>query len=830
MQFLGADATSGSKWIDAAERAAQSYHGTKSLPRNDGATRNEDNDDEWLLVRCVPGASLGLAAVPDPANGGLLVQQVTVGGAAEAGRLRAGDRILEINGVRLVGPQQGEQTVQSLLRQGGTLRLHVARAKTAAAAKSSSGHFALQQAANNTRKIGHIHEIALRKGPHGLGFSLTTRDNPAGGQSPIYVKKILPLGAAILDGRLRAGDRLLEVNGVPIAGQSQAEVVEMLRATPANASVTFVVSRQQEGAPHTSENDIAVQEPSSAVGQHAAVSESANVTPPKPPAPIFPTPKPTSTSDADAQPQRECLTLHIPVKETEKAGLGISVKGKTSTNRSASSELADGDLGIFVKSVLNGGAASLDGRLRMNDQLLWVNESSLLAQSNEEAMETLRNAMLRRSCTHPGMITLKVARRVGSRPTNGQPNGGRTVVYLSPEKGALDRNPVLDRLTGGMAAASIGKPPSTTKHQHALRNESYYKATNATQPHINTSVLIEDDPEPRNPNTNRSDPAAARPAANSNGSDITTTYDSQLSLDTKPEAAAAFSRDAIGRRSMSEKHHAALDAKETGTYQRNKMAREQRERSANERPPHRGGSMESLRVPAAGQRDGVPAERMVQMGALDKRGPSLGLKISSSLESLQTLVQEIQMADGEPKKRGAMSLRAPRGGRRGEDTLPATGECFCFRSNYPSAVCKLFRFADTVDGGFITRHGPLHSSLHEGKAKTKKSTGLLKGIGQMFRLGRYRRDNVVAPAVPKAHSDFGPTQQRQQRPSAMPTPSFVPLAAHRPPGGPPIYQQPPAPPPPLSAYGLGTNTTFNQRYAQSFYVHPGELQQQQQMG
>lgn len=58
---------------------------------------------------------------------------------------------------------------------------------------------------------------------------------------------------------------------------------------------------------------------------------------------------------------------------------------------------------------------------------------------------------------------------------------------------------------------------------------------------------------------------------------IDATYSSQLSLETNPPV-DAFSRDAVGRRSISEKHHAALDAKETGTYQRNKKLREERER------------------------------------------------------------------------------------------------------------------------------------------------------------------------------------------------------------------------------------------------------------
>lgn len=66
---------------------------------------------------------------------------------------------------------------------------------------------------------------------------------------------------------------------------------------------------------------------------------------------------------------REILTFNIPVHDTEKAGLGISVKGKTSGSK---------DLGIFIKGVMYGGAASRDNRLRTNDQLLNVNGNEKL--------------------------------------------------------------------------------------------------------------------------------------------------------------------------------------------------------------------------------------------------------------------------------------------------------------------------------------------------------------------------------------------------------------------------------------------------------------------
>lgn len=47
---------------------------------------------------------------------------------------------------------------------------------------------------------------------------------------------------------------------------------------------------------------------------------------------------------------REFLTLDVPLNDSGSAGLGVSVKGNRSKENHA-------DLGIFVKSIINGGAA-----------------------------------------------------------------------------------------------------------------------------------------------------------------------------------------------------------------------------------------------------------------------------------------------------------------------------------------------------------------------------------------------------------------------------------------------------------------------------------------
>lgn len=86
--------------------------------------------------------------------------------------------------------------------------------------------------------------VELKKGVRGLGFSVTTQDNKTNEEeSFIFVKKILPSGSAVEDGRLHPGDCILEVNGVSMTGKPQEEVVAFLRKIPVNENVVLLVAR-----------------------------------------------------------------------------------------------------------------------------------------------------------------------------------------------------------------------------------------------------------------------------------------------------------------------------------------------------------------------------------------------------------------------------------------------------------------------------------------------------------------------------------------------------------------------------------------------------------
>ena len=564
-----------------------------------------------------------------------------------------------------------------------------------------------------------IYVYVFFQGAHGLGFSLTTRDIQSSGVTPIYIKHILPKGAAIENGQLKPGDRLLEVNDVSIDGKTQSEVVTILRNIPEQSEVELVVSRQerveemdQQVATTTLEkkDKVAARQSMSSLpntdmattslgGKGEADSSRESTVPnTSEESEDFSSMSPDLQMNQNGEiifpwKHREILTLDIPVHDTERAGLGVSVKGKT-TGGGAKGIV---DLGIFVKNVIHGGAASRDGRLKTNDQLVNINGISLLGKANCDAMDTLRRAMHEEGPT-PGVITLTVARRLNVRSTNSTESASKlrhtgrdsvssmmtsssgddsyreyrihenanrsinnsslndtsvtsnndTVIYIEKPKPppapfnnfvapAAPRNPVVDRLMGRKDKSADA----------ALRNESYYRATGHDT--WNTTMLQQqlDSTDaggirlPQSPTlhkastetfmieqddggagSDRKKKKSARPHSpdgcevSEKDSDVTdVAYASQTSLE---ETSFAFARDQPGRQSMSEKRHATLDAKTTDTYQRNKKARQEREAAANEK---------------------------------GEIGPMLGMKKSSSLESLQTMMTEMKMESGKQANR-----------------------------------------------------------------------------------------------------------------------------------------------------------------------------------
>lgn len=282
----------------------------------------------------------------------------------------------------------------------------------------------------NTKRPGKRVCVQLVKGAQGLGFKLAARDNCTPGEySPIYIKSILPKGAAIQDGRLQRGDRLLEVNQIDMTQKTLHEAVNMLRNTKLGSTVEIVVSRQVLPTTTSTGSVNTVEQVSESTDKPVVASTtiSTNITASSP-----------KNKTKKAKPSRQLLVFQIPFNDTGSAGLGVSVKGKTKrvvSNQDPNSEESI-DLGIFVKTVISGGAASKDGRLKPNDQLINVNGFSLLGMPNEEAMLILRDAMqyAHDDLSRPGHIELTVSRKAGKAKNGSKSEPQSPEQIVSPSK------------------------------------------------------------------------------------------------------------------------------------------------------------------------------------------------------------------------------------------------------------------------------------------------------------------------------------------------------------------------------------------------------------
>ncbi|XP_005987683.1 membrane-associated guanylate kinase, WW and PDZ domain-containing protein 3a isoform X2 [Latimeria chalumnae] len=84
-------------------------------------------------------------------------------------------------------------------------------------------------------------DIFLRKQESGFGFRVLGGDGP---DHSIYIGAIIPLGSAEKDGRLRAGDELLLIDGTPVKGKSHKQVLELMMNAARNGHVALTVRRK----------------------------------------------------------------------------------------------------------------------------------------------------------------------------------------------------------------------------------------------------------------------------------------------------------------------------------------------------------------------------------------------------------------------------------------------------------------------------------------------------------------------------------------------------------------------------------------------------------
>ncbi|KAM4051004.1 tyrosine-protein phosphatase non-receptor type 13 isoform 3-T4 [Anomaloglossus baeobatrachus] len=217
-------------------------------------------------------------------------------------------------------------------------------------------------------KPGDVFTVALAKKDDSLGISVTVLFDKGGVNTSvkhggIYVKAVIPKGAAEADGRIEKGDRVLSVNGTSLEGATHKHAVEMLRNT--GQVVTLLLEKGQLPA----------------VKAHAPVTP--QCTPPKQADGSKPQNRKTTAPAEYGFITDENMYEVKLVKNSSGLGFSFSREENLIPGQGGSSI-------VRVKKLFPGQPASESGKINVGDVILKVNGALLKGLSQQEVISTLR--------------------------------------------------------------------------------------------------------------------------------------------------------------------------------------------------------------------------------------------------------------------------------------------------------------------------------------------------------------------------------------------------------------------------------------------------------
>ncbi|XP_050810225.1 membrane-associated guanylate kinase, WW and PDZ domain-containing protein 3 isoform X4 [Gopherus flavomarginatus] len=201
-------------------------------------------------------------------------------------------------------------------------------------------------------------DVFLRKQESGFGFRVLGGDGP---DQSIYIGAIIPLGAAEKDGRLRAADELMCIDGIPVKGKSHKQVLDLMTGAARNGQVLLTVRRKiffgGEKQPEEEESQLPISTQNGS-------------------------PRLNRVEVTSRQPP-EAYDVRLQRKENE--GFGFVIL--TSKNKPP-----PGVIPHKIGRVIEGSPADQCGKLKVGDRISAVNGQSIVELSHDSIVQLIKDA------------------------------------------------------------------------------------------------------------------------------------------------------------------------------------------------------------------------------------------------------------------------------------------------------------------------------------------------------------------------------------------------------------------------------------------------------
>uniref|UniRef100_A0AAZ3RV62 Membrane associated guanylate kinase, WW and PDZ domain containing 2a n=1 Tax=Oncorhynchus tshawytscha TaxID=74940 RepID=A0AAZ3RV62_ONCTS len=224
-------------------------------------------------------------------------------------------------------------------------------------------------------------EVHLRRQKSGFGFRILGGDEAG---QPILIGAIIEKSPADRDGRLRPGDELIFVDGIPVAGKPHRYVIDLMHGAARNGQVNLTIRRRLHGPERP--------QPGSVSTQHSSPrSDFTNVTYPGnnagPPTDAMGT---GSTTDGEPTSSVQQPPSDVIIHRKESEGFGFVIISSLNRPETAAAISVPHKIG----RIIDGSPADRCGKLKVGDRILAVNSQSIINMPHADIVKLIKDAGL----------------------------------------------------------------------------------------------------------------------------------------------------------------------------------------------------------------------------------------------------------------------------------------------------------------------------------------------------------------------------------------------------------------------------------------------------
>uniref|UniRef100_A0A9J8DKP4 Membrane-associated guanylate kinase, WW and PDZ domain-containing protein 1 n=1 Tax=Cyprinus carpio carpio TaxID=630221 RepID=A0A9J8DKP4_CYPCA len=247
-------------------------------------------------------------------------------------------------------------------------------------------------------------EVHLRRQKSGFGFRILGGEEPG---QPILIGAIIEKSPADKDGRLRPGDELMSVDGIPVAGKPHRYVIDLMHGAARTGQVKLTVRRRiQSTGEHCPENGRSPgstqhSSPRSDLNSRMFCNNSA---------PLHNSaPSTTGSSPPDTVANQNLQPSDVTIQRKESEGFGFVIISSLNRSESAAAAAVPHKIGRIIE----GSPADHCGKLRVGDRILAVNNQSIINMPHADIVKLIKDAGL--------SVTLRI---IPQEETNSTPSAG----------------------------------------------------------------------------------------------------------------------------------------------------------------------------------------------------------------------------------------------------------------------------------------------------------------------------------------------------------------------------------------------------------------------